>query len=246
MLVAAHTYTFRDRPLAEALDAICDLGIEFVELWHGHATTGGRAAARALERRDLRAVAVGAGGFYTADPMPVDAVLAIARAVEAPIVVACLAPQHAASIAARLPPGRVLAVENHWDQAIARPRDVARLLNAFPTLSACLDTGHALLAGVRPERFAEVVGWRVRHVHLKDARPPSLGELALGRKVRKRLLPRPDAVFPGDGGLDFPRILDAVRRSSPAATISLEYEGEEPEAALAALLDRTQLFAVSG
>lgn len=238
MQVAAHTYAFRDRPLADALDAIASLGFELVELWHGHATAGSRAARSALDRRGLSAAAVGAGGFYSADPTCPEAIFELARALGAPTVVGCLAPLHAGAIAARLPRGRAFCVENHWDQPLAVPGEVIRLLAAVPRLAACLDTGHSLLAGVAPERFAAALGPRLQHVHLKEGRAPGRVERVLGRRARRRLLARPEPVFPGRGVLDVARFVDALQRLSFTGTISLEHEGDDPEAALAQLRDR--------
>jgi sugar phosphate isomerase/epimerase len=127
-------------------------------------------------------------------------------------------------------------VENHWDQAFATSRDVNRVLAAHPGIAACVDTGHAILAGEPPELFVASLGDRVGHVHLKDAASPPLRERLMGRRLRTRLLPRPAAVFPGDGALDVGRVRRALEDSGYAGAVSLEHEGAEPSAALELLL----------
>ncbi len=236
MRVAGHTYAFRDRPLAQALAALAALGLTRVEVWLGHATEGPAAAAEALAERGLEAAAVSAGGFYHADSDVPARASELGEAIGAPIVVMCVAPSLVPVLAARVASSLVVCVENHWDQALARPEEVSAALRSEPRVAACLDTGHALLAGVRPERFAGHLGARLRHVHLKEARLPGAAVRLLGRKVRRRLLERPAPVAPGEGDLDLPRLFAALSAAGFEGTIAVEHEGAEPEAALRRLL----------
>jgi inosose dehydratase len=52
--------------------------------------------------------------------------------------------------------------------------EIDRLLSDLPgdELGLCLDTGHALYAGIEPERLVRDYGERLEHVHLKDVGPP--------------------------------------------------------------------------
>jgi sugar phosphate isomerase/epimerase len=236
MRVAGHTYPYRDRPLEEALDELAGLQFSLVEVWLGHAADGPDDVARALGERGLEAVAVSAGGFYTADSDAVPRTIELAQALAAPAIVACVAPEVLESVVERLPEDITLCVENHWDQALATPLDVSGVLAAHPGIAACVDTGHAILAGEPPERFMASLAGRVGHVHLKDAAFPPLRERLMGRRLRTRLLPRPAAVFPGAGALDVGRVRKTLEDNGYAGAVSLEHEGSEPNAALELLL----------
>ena len=204
MRVAGHTYPYRDRPLEDALDELARLRLSLVEVWLGHAVDGPNGVVRALRERGLEAAAVSAGGFYTANSDAIPRTIELAQALAAPVIVACVAPEVLEPVVERLPPDITLCVENHWNQSLATSREVGEALDACPGLAACVDTGHAILAGEPPERFVASLGHRVGHVHLKDAAFPPLRERLMGRRLRTRLLPRPAAVPPGDGALDDP------------------------------------------
>ena len=236
MRIAGHTYPYRDRSLGDALDELARLRLSLVEVWLGHAADGPDGVARALRERGLEAAAVSAGGFYTEDSDAVPRTIELAQALGAPVIVACVAPEVLESVVERLPADITLCVENHWDQALATSRDVSGVLGAHPGIAACVDTGHAILAGEPPERFVASLGDRVGHVHLKDAAFPPLRERLMGRRLRTRLLPRPAAVFPGDGALDVGRVRRTLEDSGYAGAVSLEHEGAEPSAALELLL----------
>jgi sugar phosphate isomerase/epimerase len=235
--IAAHTYAFRDRPLGEALDAIRALGFDHVEVWLGHVDGTAVEVARAVERSSLVAVAVSAGGFYTADAARARRAVDVAHALGTPVVVGCLRPAVAAEVVAAIDAAHMLCVENHWDQELAVPKEVCSLIDSQPRLRACLDTGHAILAGVRPDRFADDLGDRLAHVHLKDALFPRRREVLLGRRLRMRLLGKPSPVIPGEGQLDLPRFLGALARIDYGGSLTLEHEGDDPEQAMAALLE---------
>ncbi len=234
--IAGHTYAFRHLPLDEALGELERLGFAWVEVWLGHVPGPAVAAAEAVARRGLRVAAVSAGGFYDRGGASPEEALDLVQALAAPVLVACVAPARLAEIAALLPPEVTLCLENHWDQALATPAEVAQALRRLQGAAACLDTGHALLAGVAPERFARLLDRRLGHVHLKDARRPTVVERLVGRRIRRRLLPRPQPVFPGRGHLDAGRLGSALREIGYEGTVTLEHEGAEPAAALAELL----------
>ena len=236
MKVAGHTYAFRDRPLGAALDELASLGFSLVEIWVGHARDGPDPVVRALRGRDLEAAAVSAGGIYAADSDVFGRAFSLAEAVDAPVVVASIPPAILGSLAGRVPAHITLCVENHWDQPLATGEEVRDTLAVHPSLAACADTGHAILAGETPEAFVAALGARVGHVHLKDAAMPPLHERLMGRRLRARLLPRPAPVVPGTGALDVGRVRAALAAAGFEGTVALEHEGPEPAAALGRLL----------
>jgi sugar phosphate isomerase/epimerase len=237
MRVAGHTYPYRDRPLGDALDALAGLRLSRVEVWLGHAVDGPESVAHALRERGFEAAAVSAGGFYIDNPEAVPGTIELAQALAAPVIVACVAPAVLDSVVKRVPAGITLCVENHWDQPLAKAREVSQVLAEHPRIAACVDTGHAILAGEAPERFVASLGARVGHVHLKDAAFPPLWEQLMGRRLRTRLLPRPKPVLPGLGALEIGRLRQALEATGYVGAVTVEYEGSNPTVALEILLE---------
>jgi sugar phosphate isomerase/epimerase len=235
MRVAGHTYSYRHLPLADALDELAGLGFSRVEVWLGHTASEPRGVAQALVERRLEAVAVSAGGLYTVDSDALPRAIELGEALGAPVLVACVNPAVLDTVLERLPAGITLCVENHWNQRLARSRDLREVLAAYPEVRACLDTGHALLAGETPHQVVAALGAAVGHVHLKDATRPPLRQHLVGRRLRARFLPRPEAVTPGSGDLNVGAVRRALEDVGYAGAISLEHEGAEPSAALEAL-----------
>jgi sugar phosphate isomerase/epimerase len=185
----------------------------------------------------MRAIAVGGAGFYDERVASAPRSFELAQAVGAEIVVACVAPQAVPQLSRILPPGLTLCVENHWYQAMRRPQDIRRLLANAPSmrLAACLDTGHAILAGVRPERFAASLGSSLAHVHLKDGKRISVVDALLGPRLRRRLRSRPLPVAAGHGDLDVAELIVELDRLDYRGWITVEDEGSDVETSLTAL-----------
>jgi sugar phosphate isomerase/epimerase len=235
-VLAGHTYAYRDRPLDAALDELQSLGLGAVEVWLGHAREGTDAVARALRERGLAAVAVSAGGIYDLGSDIAPRALELAEVIGAAIVATTVLPELVPETAAAAAGRATLCVENHWDQPLASPREVRRALEPHPDVGACLDTGHAIMAGVSAERFAAALDARLLHVHLKEARFPRPVERVLPRRVRRRVLGRPDAVFPGDGRLDVGRFAAALGALGYRGAVTVEHEGADATRALARLV----------
>ena len=237
MWLAGHTYAFRSLPLADALDRLLELGFEDVEVWLGHATAGPAGTAGVVKSAGVRVRAVSAGGYYTrGDDTPARA-FALAKALGVDTVVMCVAPLLVTQLDHSRPTEIHVAVENHWDQQLARSGEVARAIGAT-RLQACLDTGHALAAGERPEAYAARLGSRLAHVHLKEARLPLLRERMLGRRLRRRLLGRPEPAASGSGDLDVRLLHAALARIGFEGCVTVEHEGDRPDEALAELAAR--------
>ena len=235
--IAAHTYAYRDHPLDVAVERIAELGFSAVEIWAGHATDGPAHVANVLAATGMRAAAVSAGGFYSENASSAPRSFELAHAVGAEIVVACVSPRALPQLSRSVPQDLTLCIENHWDQVVRQPEAVLRLVAGAPTarLAACLDTGHAIMAGVDPESFAAGLALSLAHVHLKDARRPSTVEVALGPRLRRRLRPRPQPVAAGTGDLDVARFLLALDGLDYRGWITVEDEGADVASALTAL-----------
>ena len=102
-------------------------------------------------------------------------------------------------------------------------------------IGACVDCGHYLRSGEKPEEIIQTLGSRVFGVHLKDVRTISdsaeydklLGELP---KNRQRQLKQENNIFTiiGEGELNIPGVLKALQANGYDRPISIEYE-ENPE-----------------
>lgn len=213
------------------------LGLSHVDLWLGHAGDGPHVAAHHLRERGLEAAAVSPGGIYAPDSDVIPRGFELAQALGVSVVAASVSPSALEAIADRVPAGITFCVENHWDHALATSREVSAALRQHPRIAACLDTGHALLAGEAPERAVAALGTRIRHVHLKDAAMASPLERLMGRRLRGRLLPRPGPVPPGEGALDVTGMRRALEAVGYQGAVAVEYEGTEATAALAFLLE---------
>lgn len=89
--------------------------------------------------------------------------------------------------------GLTSVFHHHCGTYIETPAEVERLLATTDPqmLSLCLDTGHYLYGGGDPVGCARTHGKRVRHLHLKDVKPPVL------EQVRREKIPYLDAIRMG-------------------------------------------------
>jgi inosose dehydratase len=101
--------------------------------------------------------------------------------------------------------GLLPTLHPHVGTAIESRDAVLRLL-AGSDVPICLDTGHLLLGGMRPEELIALAGDRIAHVHLKDVDTGVAGRgLAYIDAVRAGLY-RPL----GTGDLDIPGIIQSL------------------------------------
>jgi sugar phosphate isomerase/epimerase len=234
LALAGHSYAFRDRPLEAALEEIGGLGLGHVEIWLGHLAGDSTAVERAVATAGIGVVAVSAGGITPANVNEKLVAFALAEALGARVVAGVAAP----AVLPRL--GRetgavAFCLENHWNHRYATSDDVLIALDRAAAVRACLDTGHALMASEAPDAFASAIRRRLGHVHLKDASLPRAHERLAGRRLRRRFLPRPEPVFPGEGDLDVAALKRALEEGDYRGAVTLEHEGAEPAAALAKL-----------
>jgi len=100
--------------------------------------------------------------------------------------------------AADLPPGMVLAVETMGARSLAGPaEEMLEVVGELPAdrVGICLDTGHVNQGG-DPAAYAAAVAGRIVSVHLHD----NAGD-------------RDAHALPGEGNIDWPACLDAIRRA---------------------------------
>jgi inosose dehydratase len=109
--------------------------------------------------------------------------------------------------------GLRLAYHHHMGTVVQSAHDIEQLIrHTGDAVGLLLDTGHLTFAGEDPARVANAHAQRIVHVHCKDVR----------REVLTRCLNRDssflDAVVqgvftvPGDGCVDYPRVIQPIRR----------------------------------
>lgn len=105
--------------------------------------------------------------------------------------------------------GVQIAIETPLPHLIGgHPDEFAAILERVgPAARICLDTGHTHLGGFT-QRFIELAGDRLIHVHLHDNR----GHFD-------------DHLVPGDGTIDWPRVFTLLERARYAGWLMLELKG---------------------
>ncbi|MDZ7704916.1 MAG: TIM barrel protein [Trueperaceae bacterium] len=119
-----------------------------------------------------------------------------------------------------------LCVHPHADTILETPDAVEVLLamTDAATVSLCFDSGHLVYGGGDPYALAAAWAPRIRHVHLKDVRGEVLVETRVHRwdfftAVRHNVF-----AAPGQGQLDFARLLAPLAKASYGGWLSVEAE----------------------
>ncbi|TAL59299.1 MAG: myo-inosose-2 dehydratase [Legionella sp.] len=120
----------------------------------------------------------------------------------------------------------------HAGTGIFTDNEIDQLMNnTNPELvSLLLDTGHAAFAGINPLNLIKEYGERIHYVHLKDVRSDVL------QMVENEQLNFMDAVragvftVPGDGSIDFPSVINALKKYNYEGWMIVEAE-QDPDKA---------------
>jgi inosose dehydratase len=104
-----------------------------------------------------------------------------------------------------------LAYHHHMGAYVQAPEDVDRLMeNVGDAVGLLFDSGHMSFAGGDPVAMLERYAARVCHVHCKDVRPEVIA-LAKNRDWSfLESVVNGAFTVPGDGGVDFPALLDIL------------------------------------
>jgi len=127
--------------------------------------------------------------------------------------------------------GLRMAYHHHMGTVIESEEEIDRLMaGTGGSVGLLLDTGHLTYAGADPAAVARRHLGRINHVHCKDVRPPVLVAM---RKKRASFL---DAVLagvftvPGDGGVAFGPVLEALKSAAYAGWLVVEAEQDPAKA----------------
>jgi inosose dehydratase len=124
-----------------------------------------------------------------------------------------------------------LAYHHHMGTVIESEEDIDRLMAATNgAVGLLFDSGHLAYSGAHPLRVLERHADRIAHVHLKDVRRDVL------KVARSDDRPFLDAVLdgvftvPGDGSLDFPAMIGALKRGGYKGWMVVEAEQDPAKA----------------
>lgn len=249
MRAGFHSVGLHRVPLLDAIDRVARAGYAAIELnaetlpWADPHVTPGTSAAERAAIRDVAArlgLGIGAVGAHT--PMVaadagarraavayVEGCIDLAADVDAPVVhiLSGPAPEHTPAATAwrwfcdavaetaehARRRGRRLGIEAIAGQLFHAVNDYRRLAADLPDtpFSVNFDPSHLIVQGEDPLRLVAEQGPRIAHVHMKDGS---------GRF--------PDFAFPplGQGAIDFPRLVGALRRAGYDGVLSVEYEAQ--------------------
>jgi inosose dehydratase len=139
--------------------------------------------------------------------------------------------------------GMRVAFHHHAATYVEAPDEVRWLMDESDPalLGLCLDTGHLTYGGGDAVQFARTYGGRVRHVHLKDVDRDKLQRArteawSFEQALRAYLFPEL-----GQGMVDFPGVLEALRDVGYDGWLVVEQDTQEGSALAAATRNRRYL-----
>jgi len=136
------------------------------------------------------------------------------------------------AVAARLRHRGVrLAFHHHMGTVVQTEAEIDRLMSeTTEDVALLLDTGHLVFAGGDPVAVARRHGARIAHVHCKDVRVDVCHDAI--RRDASFLRAVLDGIFtvPGDGSIDFPAVLRALRLHDYAGWLVVEAEQDPVKA----------------
>jgi inosose dehydratase len=127
--------------------------------------------------------------------------------------------------------GLRFAYHHHLGTVVESREDIEQFVKSTgPSVGLTVDTGHAASAGVDPVALIRAHPQRVAHVHCKDVRGQVFSKLkSEGGSFLRGVL---DGMFtvPGDGDLDFSKVMQALAAISYSGWIIVEAE-QDPASA---------------
>lgn len=108
--------------------------------------------------------------------------------------------------------GLNLAYHHHMGTVVQSEDEINRLMRDTDPASVnlVLDTGHATFSGINPLDLIANHGSRIIHIHLKDIRADVLDRVKAENLSFLQAVKEGVFTVPGDGCIDFPRILEKI------------------------------------
>ena len=133
---------------------------------------------------------------------------------------------HAVARALRDELGMRAVVHHHAGTFVETPAEIERLLERTDpdTIGLLLDTGHAVYGGADPREIVRRHGPRVRYVHLKDAQRAELDRVRGSDVSMQEAWTRGVFCPLGDGVVDFPEVIEALRGAGYAGWLIVEQD----------------------
>lgn len=211
--LGAQSYSFRKFDFEGTIGCMKELGLPLIEYCGVHfppdaAAQGFLNIKRRLGESGLRVSCFGVEGFV-ADAAVNRRRFEFARALGVGIFTADPAPDSFESLDALCEEfGVKIAIHNHgpgarYDKALDT---INAVKGRHPLIGACVDTGHCIRSGEAPHEVIEALGDRVHSLHLKDWKAGGEEQIV------------------GEGDLDLPKLVRALKAIGFNGPIIMEYE----------------------
>jgi len=228
VLIGIQSYSFRDRPLDAAVQAMAEIGFSSCELWQGHVepkmsreplrnwrTSVSMDFFREVRKKfDAAGIDLFAYNYSFRDDFN-DEEIARGFEMAKAMGVKCLTASSNVTTAARVEPfaakaKMLVGMHNHSNikpNEFARPEDFEGAMQSGPHIAVNFDLGHYVAAGYDPIAFIEKHHKRIVAVHLKD------------RKKNQG-----DNMPFGEGDTPLKEVLQLLRKKKYAIPACIEYE----------------------
>lgn len=124
-----------------------------------------------------------------------------------------------------------MAYHHHMGTVIETEAEIDRLMAMTgESVGLLLDTGHLTYAGADPASVAHRHIRRINHVHCKDVRPTVLAAMRAGDRSFLDAVVEGVFTVPGDGGIDFPAVLTALKAGGYRGWLVVEAEQDPAQA----------------
>jgi inosose dehydratase len=120
--------------------------------------------------------------------------------------------------------GISLGYHPHMQTVVQSADQLATLADAAPELNFTIDTGHMRLSGADPCDILETYIDRTVHLHVKNVRDRVADTARAGSMGFEFAVVEGVFTVPGDGGIDFPRVFDILKRNNYNGWLVVEAE----------------------
>lgn len=118
-----------------------------------------------------------------------------------------------------------IAYHHHMGTVVQSEADIDALMQSTgPEVGLLLDTGHAAFAGADPAALARRYAARIVHVHAKDVRRTVCTQARNTNWSFLEAVLKGVFTVPGDGGVDFASVFDALREYSGWVVLEAEQD----------------------